>query len=141
MPAVEIAHDADPKEVILERVGDLEGVEIFGADVMVAIYERPNKTKSGIILTDTTTGEDLHQGKIGLIVKKGPLAWVDDDNVTFRDEDRCDVGDWVFFRPSDGWRATLNTMRGALSKDNLVNLRIVKDTAIRGRVSHPDFIY
>jgi co-chaperonin GroES (HSP10) len=141
MPSVEVLHEVDPKEALLSRVGDMEGVEIFGADVLVAIYERPNKTKSGIILTDATVGEDRYQGKIGLVIKKGPMAWVDDENIKFRDEDRCNVGDWVFFRPSDGWSATLNTLRSDLSKDNLVNLRVLRDTAIRGRVSRPDYIY
>ena len=131
MPAVEVAHDVDPREAILNRVGDLKGVEIFGADVMVAIYERPNKTKSGIYLTDVTVSEDRFQGKVGLIVKKGPMAWVDDENVTFRDEDRCDVGDWVFFRPSDGWQMLVNG----------VSCRMLDDTVVRGRVPDPDMIW
>lgn len=136
-----MSHDIDPREAILAKVGDLPGVEVFGADVAVVIYERPNKTKSGIILSDRTLEEDLHQGKLGLIVKMGPNAFQDDENVKFRDEERCKVGDWVYFRPSDGWRATYNTLKASTSKENLVNLRLLRDTSIRGRVSNPDLIY
>lgn len=138
MPAVAILHDEDPREVLLKKVGDISGVDLFNNDVMVAIYERPNKTKSGIILSDRTLDEDRFQSKTGLIVKMGPKAFTDAD---FDDSERCSVGDWIFFRPSDGWAATLNTSQSTLSKDNTVNLRIVRDHAIRGRVQSPDLIY
>lgn len=138
MPSVAILHEDDPREVIWKKVGDLAGVEIFNNDLLVAIYERPNKTKSGIILTDKTIGEDLYQGKVGLVLKMGPKAFTDPD---FEASEKCAPGDWVFFRPSDGWAATLNTLQSTVSKDNIVNLRIVRDASIRGRVSDPDLIY
>jgi co-chaperonin GroES (HSP10) len=138
VPSVAIQHTEDPREVIWNKVGDLAGVEVFNNDVMVAIYERPNKTKSGIILTDRTVGEDLYQGKVGLILKMGPKAFTDPD---FEESEKCSVGDWIFFRPSDGWAATLNTMQSVIAKDNIVNLRIVRDASIRGRVRDPDLIY
>lgn len=141
MPAVAIQHDVDPREAILAKVGGLDELEIFGSDVVVAIYERPNKTASGIILSDRTLEEDIHQGKIGLIVAMGPMAFVDDDKVQFSEHERCKLHEWVFYRPSDSWRATLNTHKTASSKDNTVNLRIIRDTLIRGRVSNPDLIY
>ena len=48
MPAVAMLHEVDPKQAILDRVGDLSGVELFGSDMLVAIYKRPEKTKSGL---------------------------------------------------------------------------------------------
>lgn len=141
MPAVQLEHEIDPREAILAKVGDISGVELFGTDVLVAIYERPNRTKSGLYLSDKTLEEDVHQGKLGLIVKMGPKAFVDDDSVQFSEAERCEVGQFVFFRPSDGWRVTLNTLRNVAARDNLVNCRIVRDTSIRGRVAHPDLVY
>ena len=138
MPSVAMQHDDDPRGVIWNKVGDLSGVEVFNNDVIVAIYERPNKTKSGIILTDRALAEDIYQGKVGLIIKMGPKAFTDAD---FEESEKCAIGDWVFFRPSDGWSATMNTLQGAVSKDSTVNLRIVRDHAIRGRVQNPDTIY
>ena len=138
MPAVAMLHDVDPREDLLRRAGDLESVEIFGNDILVAIYKRPEKTKSGIILVDDTRGEDVHQGKVGLILKMGPVAYIDKDGARFRD---IKEGDWIVFRPSDGWRVTLNTLQGNYSKEDIVDCRIVSDGSVKMRVSEPDSIY
>lgn len=138
MPAVAMLHEEDPREVILKRVGDLSGVEVFGSDMLVAIYKRPEKTKSGLILTETTRTEDIHQGKVGLVIKMGPFCYIDEEGNKYRD---INVGDWVVFRPSDGWRVTLNTLQRSISKDDTVDCRIVGDGSVRIRVADPDLIY
>lgn len=138
MPAAQMLHEVDPKQAVLDRVGSLDNIEIFGNDILVAIYKRPSKTKSGIILTDNTLNEDIHQGKVGIVLKMGPAAYLDEDGNRFRD---IKEGDWCVFRPSDGWRVTLNTLRGNYSKDNTVDCRIISDLSIRARVSEPDSIY
>ena len=69
MPAVAMLHEVDPREDMLRRAGNLESVEVFGGDILVAIYKRPEKTKSGLILTSNTLSEDVHQGKVGLVLK------------------------------------------------------------------------
>ena len=138
MPSIAMSHDVDPREDLLRRAGDLESVEIFGNDILVAIYKRPEKTKSGIILVDDTRGEDVHQGKVGLILKMGPVAYIDKDGARFRD---IKEGDWIVFRPSDGWRVTLNTLQGNYSKEDIVDCRIVSDASVRMRVTDPDSIY
>lgn len=138
MPAVAMLHEIDPREAIKAKVGSLDTVEMFGSDILVAIYKRPTKTKSGIILTDEHLEEDLHQGKVGLVLKMGPTAYLDEDGNKFRD---VNEGDWVVFRPSDGWRVTLNTLRGNYSKDDAVDCRILSDISVRSRVQDPDSIY
>ena len=138
MPALAMWHDTDPKQAILDRVGDLSGIEVFGSDVLVAIYRRPEKTKSGIILADTTRSEDRWQSKCFLVLKLGPTAYMDDDGNRFRD---IKEGDWIVFRPSDGWRVTLNTLQGNYSKEDIVDCRIVSDASVRMRVFDPDSIY
>lgn len=138
MPAMEMEHTTDPKQALLEKVGDLTGVEIFGSDVLVALYIPPEKTKSGIILADSTREESRWQGKVGLILKLGTTAYVDDQGNKFRD---INVGDWVVFRPSDGWPFQLNTMKSRITKDSIVDCRVVTDIHIRCRVAHPDFVY
>lgn len=138
MPAAAMLHDEDPREIILRRTGGLEGVEVFGNDMLVAIYKRPEKTKLGIILVDNTRSEDVHQGKVGLVLKMGPTCFLDEEGSKFRD---IKEGDWVVFRPSDGWRVTLNTLSGGHSKDDIVDCRVVSDVSVRARVSDPDYIY
>lgn len=138
MPSVQMTHDTDPKEALLAKVGDLEGIEVFGSDILVAIYKRPNKTKSGIILTDNTLNEDKWQGKAALVLKLGPTAYLDEDGNKFRD---IKVGDWVVARPSDGWSCTLNTLKTGVSAEDVVDCRIMTDISVRLRVTDPDSIY
>lgn len=137
MPSSLMLHDTDPKEALWEKVGDISELKVFGSDVLVAIYMRPEKTKSGIILTDNMRGEDAHQGKVGLIVKMGPHAFIDEDGNKFRD---IIEGDWVVFRSSDGWPVTLNTSNSAATKDAVL-CRIITDINIRMTVSSPDLVY
>jgi len=138
MPSVAMLHENDPREEILKRVGSLEGVEVFGNDLLVAIYERPTRTKSGIYMPETTVGEDKYQGKAMLVLKMGPTCFLDDDGKKFRD---ISEGDWVVLRPSDGWAVTLNTMKSGVTSKDTVLCRVVPDVAIRARIAHPDLIY
>jgi len=137
MPATLMQHDTDPKQELLDKIGDLSGISVYGQDVLVAVYMRPEKTKSGIILTDTARGEDAFQGKVGLIVKMGPTAYLDEDGNKFRN---IEVGEWCVFRASDGWPVTLNTGKSVSSKDATL-CRIITDINIRMTVASPDLIY
>jgi co-chaperonin GroES (HSP10) len=124
-----MAHDTDPKDQILEAIGDLSQVELFHNQVLLAVYIRPEKTKSGLILTDSHRDEDRYQSKVGLLVKQGPMAFEQDGNwfsgLSFNEHD------WLVFRPSDGWSITVN---GVLC-------RIFDDVNIKGRVPHPDAVW
>ena len=125
-----MAHETDPKQVLLDELGDISDVEIFHNQILCAVYLRPNKTKSGIFLTDSTVDEDKYQSKVGLIIKKGPDAFVDDTNRWFNNI-TLDLHDWVVFRPSDGWSVTVNK----------VICRILDDTNVRGRIQQPDQVW
>ena len=130
MPFMTMDHSSDPKAGILKDIGDLSTIELFNNQVLVAVYVRPNKTKSGIYLPDATVAEDKIQGKVGLVVKKGPLAFVDASNQWFTDIE-VNEGDWVIFRPSDGWGITINNLM----------CRILDDTAVRGKITSPDQVW
>ena len=122
--AMVMQHNEDPKDEIWKAVGDLSDFQLFGNEVLVAIYIRPQKTSSGIFLTDNYRDEDKWQGKIGLVLKKGATSLVEQ-------ADQVDVNDWVLFRPSDGWGLTVNG----------VMCRLLDDRVIRGRPAKPDTIY
>lgn len=131
MPALMMAHDADPKDEILAKVGSLDDLEVFHNQVIVALYVRPQKTKGGILLTDGTRGEDKYQGKVGLVLKIGPQAFVSDEKTDFHGQ-KIEVGDWVFFKASDGWPLSINA----------VDCRIIdNEFLVRGRIASPDVIY
>ena len=130
MPFMLMEHEIDPRKKLLEDLGDLSTVEIFNNQVLVAVYTRPEKTKSGIYLSNKTTDEDQYQSKVGLLVKKGSGAFVDDTGEWF-DGVNFDIGDWLVHRSSDGWSITVN---GILC-------RILSDTQIKGRVDAPDRVW
>jgi co-chaperonin GroES (HSP10) len=130
MPPMIMEHDVDPKNKLLKEVGDLSSVELFNNQILVATYIRPQKTKSGIYLTDKTTEEDKFQSKVGLLVKTGPSAFEENDEGWFQNEE-FNLNDWLVFRPSDGWSITIH---GVLC-------RILSDTQVKGRVQNPDEVW
>jgi co-chaperonin GroES (HSP10) len=130
MPPMKMDHEVDPKKKLSEEIGELANVEIFNNQLLVALYIRPKKTKSGIILTEKTVEEDIYQSKVGLVVKKGPAAFIDPRGEWFNGVD-IQVGDWVVFRPSDGWSINVNN----------VPCRIIDDMNIRGRINDPDNVW
>lgn len=129
MPAMVMAHETDPKTDLINSVGSLDDYELFHNQVLVAVYVRPEKTKSGIIITQQTRDEDRHQSKVGVIVKVGPQAFKPDGEWTWPAD--IGVNDWVFFRVSDGWDTTVN---GQLC-------RILDDYRIRGRIQSVDQVW
>jgi co-chaperonin GroES (HSP10) len=127
----EIAKASDPKKVMMAKAGDLKGVELMGNRVLVAIYVAPEKTSGGIIRPTSQLKEDVWQGQVGLVLKKGAAAFEDDPrvNVYFYGQN-AQVGEWVVFRPGDARRVQINGM----------DCRFVEDTLIDMVVSNPELI-
>ncbi|MDE2106458.1 MAG: co-chaperone GroES [Patescibacteria group bacterium] len=130
MPHMIMTHEVDPKEAILAELGDISEFKVFHTDIIVAVYLRPEKTKSGLYLPDSHRDEDRHQSKVGLVVAMGPEAFVDESGTWFKDI-AVNVGDWVWFRPSDGFNVTINNRL----------CRAIKDTSVRGVIPHPDMVW
>jgi co-chaperonin GroES (HSP10) len=130
MPAMLMAHEEDPAEKLKKEVGDTSKVEVFNNQLLVAVYVRPQKTKSGIYLTDKTTEEDRFQSKVGLVIKKGPSAFNDTSGEWFNGVE-INEGDWIVFRPSDGWSITVNN----------VLCRMIDDVNVKGRIDQPDRVW
>ena len=131
MPFMPMSHDdEDPADTIRKKIGSLEGFTLFGNQVLLGVYERPQKTKSGIFISDQTRNEDRHQGKAGLVLLKGPTAFISDANYDFKGQN-VDIGDWVAIFVSDG-RAI--TIAGQLA-------RIVEDQYVRLKIPAPDVVF
>lgn len=120
-------HEVDPREEIMRQLPDLPHVDVFNDYVLVAVYERPNKTAGGIVLADQTKQEDRYQGKAALVVKLGPLVNVDQES---RGGDLA-VGDWIAIRPSDGWAVSINQKL----------CRLVSEKGVHLRIPSPDSVY
>jgi len=130
MPFMLMNHEIDPAKVILDEIGDTSKVEVFNNQLLVAVYIRPEKTKSGLLLPGQTRDEDKFQSKVGLVLKKGPSAFQDTSGEWFQDID-IDINEWIIMRSSDGWSITVN---GVLC-------RMIDDMNVRGRVDHPDRVW
>lgn len=130
MPFMLMKHETDPAKAILDEIGDISNVEVFNNQLLVAVYIRPEKTKSGLLLPGQTRDEDKFQSKVGLVLKKGPSAFQDTSGEWFQDID-IDVNEWIIMRSSDGWSITVN---GVLC-------RMIDDMNVRGRVDHPDRVW
>jgi co-chaperonin GroES (HSP10) len=123
-------HEKDPRIDLVESVGDISDFKLFNNQVLVGIYIRPERTSGGILVPGATRDEDKWQGKVGLVLKKGPSAFYDPEKKWFNGED-VDPLQWVVFRPSDGWQLKIND----------AYCRIVDDVNIRGTIPHPDLVW
>ena len=129
-PNMLMKHKIDPKKQILDAIGDLSDVELFGNWVLLGVYEQPEQMASGLYVSDQTRKEAEHQGKAGLVLKKGPHAFVSDDNYDFMGLD-VSPGEWAVMFVTDGRKIKI---RGVLC-------RLVQDQHIRMRVSSPDVVW
>ena len=131
----EIAAASDQRAAILEATANaMQGMDVLRNRIIVATYVVPEKTKGGIIRPDRNIDESRFQGKVGLILKKGPMAFKFDDDQHPSPE--YEVGDWVFYRTSD-------TMEiGIAGTDDMgISCRHVFDDQVIGRVQDPESIW
>jgi co-chaperonin GroES (HSP10) len=137
--AKQIAHASDPKQEILDKLGDLSHFEIASNEVLLAIYQRPEKTAGGIILTHNSLKEDIYQGKVGLVVKIGDACSFDSvdaySDMVFKLDVR--LHDWVVVRPSDTWALDINGNPQLMEKKDFIACRLVRPRNIRARIQNP----
>ena len=133
---IAIAASNDPKAALINSLGDVSGFEPFHNLILVATYVAPEKTKGGIIRPDRNLAEDRFQGKVGLVIKVGPQAFVDDSARLFGGV-RVQEGDWVMYRPADGLEMFFVNSTGREGTP----CRLIEDICIKGRVNDPSMIY
>lgn len=118
------------KGEIEASIGNIEDITIYHNQILVGIYMAPERTAGGIIRPDRTRDEDKWQGKVGLVLKKGPLAFQDDRTNSFAGQD-VSAGDWIVYRVSDGFPIDING----------VHCRIMEDTHVKAAVPAPELVY
>jgi co-chaperonin GroES (HSP10) len=141
MPApLRVIHKTDPKEDILHDVGHLvPHFQPIAAGVFIVMYERGNQkgggevtTQGGIIVPSTATGalaEDKYQGKVGLVMALGPIAFEEDASHKWGNA-VPQVGDWVMISVGDTYSFDLPGPRRA---------RLVEDVNVKFIVSPEAF--
>lgn len=105
----------------------LDGIEIAYNDILVAKYI---PEKIGSLLTGAPTQtEQRWQNKCGLVLKFGPTA--------AEDGFKYEVGDWVYYRPSDGQEVGLKCENDS----KIMHCLILSPAHIIGRLANPDLIW
>lgn len=149
----------EAKRDMLEALGDLSKEELFGRQVMCAVYVRPAVTvmPSGqqIWRPQSAQEEDVWQGKALLVLAMGPSAFSGDDSyiaATFPNG-APKVGDWLYARPNDGVQMSVmgDGAKRPQGKDHLGRdvdkfdwdgwpCRVLQDESFFGKMSTPNKI-
>lgn len=126
---------ADPAEFLLSRCQMwMDNVTWFGNYVIAATYYLPAfeilPGGKKFFRSQSSQDEALWQGKVGLVMGKGPLAFVDDDRNKFKGQN-VKIGQWIIWDIHDARQTTVNR----------VHCRWIPDVRILGTVTDPKLVY
>lgn len=124
---------------LFARVGDLSGIKLFGNRILVAKFERTTVGTSGLLhAAPKTQLEDQYQGKVGLVLKVGPTAFVDDEaHGIVWNGDSVKPGDWVFYYYADG----IDMDVCPIGSTDQVHCKLLREGDVNGIVPRPDFLF
>jgi hypothetical protein len=128
--------EQEAKDDVAKNMGDIDDIEVFFGWVLVAKHVR-NMVGVGLHAAPETQNEDRWQGKVGLIIKKGPAAFKDDKNNQFYNANPK-VGDWVIYRSSDGWDLNIGSR---INRGAYLECRLIQDAHIVGTTTYPGRVY
>jgi len=100
------------KEHIHLQLGNLDGLEVFGRQVLVAVYTRPAlNARTKMHHTEKDQQKDWYEGKVVLVLKTGPDAFNGDESylrATYGDRPAPVPGDWLFQNANTGIQFSMN---------------------------------
>jgi hypothetical protein len=130
-PKIEqISQAADKKTAIIKAVGDLSGVRVCSDLVLMGTYIQGDRTAGGVYRPTTVLQESEFQGKVGLVLKAGPLAfgdWEDDDERGQNAKPHT----WVIYQIKDAWPMQFNQTA----------CRMIPYNKIRMVISDPELVF
>lgn len=127
---MKINHEVDPRQKILDELGDISGLKITNNNVLVAVYQRPTTTMLGgktFYVADKVMDEDRYQSKVGMIVAHGPTAFNDPTGEWFQGVE-YKLHDWIVTPASAAYSMMVHG----------VMCRLVPDTSIKMKVDIPN---
>lgn len=133
---VPIFDSDDERQKIWNQVdmAEIEAIPLFGGRLIVAKWIRDKIGK--IFVPKAAQNEDLYQGKVGLVLKVGPMAFEDDANHNWYGM-RANVGDWVMFGHSDG--ADFDYSKNGTH--DRVPCKMLDEVHVQAILPRPDFAY
>lgn len=126
----QISRSDDPKKAIIDAVGDLSGTKVAADLVLLGTFIRNEKTSGGIIRPKEVLQEDEFQGKVGVVLKTGPLAYGDWEDDAERGN-MAELHTWVVYAIKDAWPVQINGTA----------CRFVPYDKIRMQVPKPDMVF
>ena len=133
--AAAIGSGVDPKSALFDACVNAEKIDVNHHLVLVATSIEADRSAGGIYLTDKTLMEARFQGKAALVLRCGPMAFVDQPPTYFGGFS-VKRGDWVIVRPSDGLEMFLADAAGQGT-----SVRMFEDVQIKAKVTDPGLIY
>lgn len=141
------------KKLLADLKPIMKGITPMRNKIIVATYVRPEVTAGGIIVPQKTQDEDRWQGKVGLVLKRGPLAFWWDEIAQAAEgligKERADaikaaekahgvpqVGDWVQYRASESYEFGVK-----LGSSDAASCRYILDDSIITTLSDPSVIW
>ncbi len=119
-------HEAIAREKKKEKDEMAKIPDPTGWRIVILPHKGVEKTKGGVILSDTLIQEQQWTTNVGLVLKLGPMAYGDKDK--FPTGPWCKEKDWVIFARYAGSRLKIDGGE----------LRILNDDEILGVVDSPD---
>jgi hypothetical protein len=127
---------SDAVKTIWDSLGEsLDKFYLMRNQILVVKFS-PDKVGS-LYRANSSKKEDVWQGKVGLVVKMGKIAFVDDARTQFYGEG-CEVGQWVMYRSSDGYDVEITP--NGWSGDH-IPCRVLEEVHIKGILDEPDLVY
>jgi len=128
-------YKADPRGFLLDRCALwMPKMTVFHNWIITATYYLPGSLDipggGKIHLPEKSHDEALWQGKVGLVIGKGQLAFKDNEYIKFEGQN-VEIGDWVMYDILEGRQFTVER----------VHCRRLKDTQIVMRIPDPRLIY
>src|SRR6267142_2109178 len=103
----QISQSSDPRAAIIKAVGDLSGARVTADLVLLGTFIRNEKTAGGIIRPQENLKEDEYQGKVGLVLATGPIAYADWEDDASRGQ-MAQLHTWVVYAIKDAWPVQIN---------------------------------
>lgn len=99
--------------------------------VLLAVYIAPEGLgKTGLLVkTPEAVAEDIWQSKVGLVIAKGPAAYVNDQNTYFY-EQTVDEGEWVTAAVNNCRQVEINGMPCRMVEDRFIEAKFLDPRAI-----------
>lgn len=134
LPGREVIDPGAERQKIVDAIGDVSDVVIMGNRILVAKFIR--EKDGSIIVSEQTQKEDEFQGKVGLVLGVGPLAYKEDTEGEWGGQ-TVKVGDWVMYRASSGIDFDLRPV----GSPTRVKCKWLFEGQVDAVIPRPDFAY